>query len=108
MIKRPEDCNSMTEVRAGVDDVDERLMALLAERFAFMAAAARIKTDRDMVRDEGRKTQVITNAKERAIALGVPEPLVASLWEMLVETSISYELQLFDDKALVSIERSFG
>ncbi len=98
----------MTEVRAGVDDVDERLMALLAERFAFMAAAARIKTDRELVRDEVRKAEVIANARERAVALGVPERLVASLWEMLVEASISYEMQVFDDKALVSNERSFG
>ena len=98
----------MTEVRAGVDDVDERLMALLTRRFAFMAAAARIKTDRELVRDEVRKAEVIANARERAVALGVPEPLVASLWEMLVEASISYEMQVFDDKALVSNERSFG
>ena len=98
----------MTEVRAGVDDVDEKLMALLTRRFAFMAAAARIKTDRELVRDEVRKAEVIANARERAVALGVPEPLVASLWEMLVEASISYEMQVFDDKALVSNERSFG
>ncbi len=98
----------MTEVRAGVDDVDERLMALLTRRFAFMAAAARIKTDRELVRDEVRKAEVIANARERAVALGVPESLVASLWEMLVEASISYEMQVFDDKALVSNERSFG
>ena len=98
----------MTEVRAGVDDVDEKLMALLARRFAFMAAAARIKTDRDRVRDEVRKAEVIANAKKRAAVLGVPEPLVASLWEMLVEASISYEMQVFDDKELVSNERSFG
>ncbi len=98
----------MFEVRAGVDDVDEKLMALLTRRFAFMAAAARIKTDRELVRDEVRKADVIANARERAVVLGVPEPLVASLWEMLVEASISYEMQVFDDKALVSNERSFG
>lgn len=108
MIKDPDECNSMAEVRAGVDDVDERLMALLARRFAYMAAAARIKPDRKMVRDEARKAQVIANASERALAQGVPEPFVRDFWEMLVENSISYEMRLFDDKALVSSERSFG
>lgn len=108
MIKDPDECNSMAEVRAGVDDVDERLMALLARRFAYMAAAARIKPDRNMVRDEARKAQVIANARERAAVQGVPEPFVRDFWEMLVENSISYEMQLFDEKALVSSERSFG
>ena len=98
----------MTDVRAGVDDVDNKLMELLARRFAYMAAAARIKSDRNMVRDEDRKAQVIANVRQCAGALGVPERLVAALWELLVETSISYEMQLFDEKSSVSNERSFG
>lgn len=102
MIKDPEDCNSMAEVRAGVDEVDERLVALLARRFGYMAAAARIKTDRETVRDEARKAQVIANAKRHASLAGVPEPLVAVLWEMLVESSIGYEMALFDSRANVS------
>ena len=92
----------MIEVRAGVDDVDQKLMALLALRFGYMAAAARIKIDRDMVRDEDRKAQVIANARKHAGMLGVPEPLVATLWAMLVENSISYEMDLFDNKELAS------
>jgi len=102
MIKNPEDCNSMAEVRAGVDDVDERLVALLARRFGYMAAAARIKTDREAVRDEARKAQVIANAKRHAGLAGVPEPLAAALWEVLVEGSISYEMALFDSRAKIS------
>ena len=38
----PEQCSSMAEVRAGVDALDQELVALLAERFRFMNAAARI------------------------------------------------------------------
>ncbi|MBZ9779923.1 chorismate mutase, partial [Psychroflexus sp. CAK8W] len=45
----------MAEVRAGVDHVDRALIALLAQRFAYMDAAARIKPERGAVRDEGRK-----------------------------------------------------
>ncbi|MFQ3665851.1 MAG: chorismate mutase, partial [Sphingomonadaceae bacterium] len=36
----------MAEVRLGVDAIDRALVALLAERFRFMDAAARIKQDR--------------------------------------------------------------
>jgi isochorismate pyruvate lyase len=61
-----------------------------------MRAAARIKTDRSAVRDEDRKASVIAAAKEAAREAGVPEPLVAALWEMLVESSIAYELAIFD------------
>ena len=40
---RPEDCTTMAEVRAGVDALDAELVALLATRFGYMRAAARIK-----------------------------------------------------------------
>lgn len=96
MIRSPEDCLSMAEVRAGVDAVDRELVALLARRFGYMRAAARIKADRSAVRDEDRKAAVIAAAKAAAREQGVPEPLVAALWEMLVESSIAYELAHFD------------
>lgn len=93
----PADCETMAEVRAGVDATDRALVAMLASRFGYMDAAARIKASRDAVRDEDRKAQVIANVKHCAGELGVPVPLVAALWEMLVENSIAYEFKRYDD-----------
>ena len=90
------DCTTMTEVRAGVDALDRELVALLARRFAYMDAAARIKPERGHVRDEARKTQVIANARAAAASLGLPGDVIADLWEQLVEASIAYELASFD------------
>jgi isochorismate pyruvate lyase len=90
------DCTTMAEVRAGVDQLDRELVALLARRFAYMDAAARIKPERGHVRDEGRKAQVIANARAEAARLGVPEEVVGDLWEQLVEASIAYELAAFE------------
>jgi isochorismate pyruvate lyase len=99
MTKTPQDCMTMAEVRAGVDATDRELSALLGRRFDYMAAAARIKTDRATIRDEARKAEVLANAKANARATGVPEPLAAALWEMLIESSIAYEMALFEAKA---------
>jgi len=90
------DCTTMTEVRAGVDQLDRELVAMLARRFAYMDAAARIKPTRDRVRDEDRKRQVIDQARAEAIRLGLPETVIAEIWETLVEGSIAYELATFD------------
>lgn len=92
----PEDYSSMAQVRAGVDALDRQLVALLAERFAHMRAAARIKPDRSAVRDEARKAQVIANACAEAEQLGAPADIIAELWEQLVEASIAYEMATFD------------
>jgi isochorismate pyruvate lyase len=92
----PETCTTMTEVRAGVDAVDAALVALLARRFGYMDAAARIKPERGHVRDEARKAQVIANARAHAVAAGIPDETVGAIWELLVEASIAYELEAFD------------
>jgi isochorismate pyruvate lyase len=86
----------MTQVRAGVDWVDAQLVALLAVRFAYMDAAARIKTEHNAVRDEARKQQVLKNVHDAASSLGIPVEVVADLWERLVEASIAYELDRWD------------
>lgn len=90
------DCTTMTDVRAGVDSLDRELVALLARRFAYMDAAARIKPVRAAVRDEARKAEVIANARAAAAESGVPDAVVADLWERLVEASIAYEMARFD------------
>lgn len=92
----PENCTTMLEVRAGVDAVDRALVDLLKRRFGYMDAAARIKPERGLVRDEGRKAQVIENARAYARAAGIPEAPIVDLWERLVEASIAYELEQFD------------
>ncbi|USU13690.1 chorismate mutase [Sphingomonadaceae bacterium OTU29THOMA1] len=90
------DCTTMKEVRAGVDALDRELVTLLAQRFAYMDAAARIKPERGHVRDEARKAAVIANARAEAERLGLPGGAIADLWEQLVEASIAYELSAFD------------
>ena len=92
----PEKCVDMTEVRAGVDSVDAQLVELLALRFAYMDAAARIKTDRGSVRDEARKQQVLMHVQDAAGNAGIPVEIVAELWERLVEASIAYEFAKWD------------
>ena len=86
----------MAEVRAGVDQVDRELVALLRRRFDYMDAAARIKPERGAVRDEPRKALVIANARAAAEAAGLPGAAIADLWDRLVEASIAYELEAFD------------
>jgi isochorismate pyruvate lyase len=95
-IHDPADCNSMTEVRAGVDDVDRQVVALLKRRFGYMDAAARIKPNRSAVRDEWRKADVLAKVDGAAAALGVDRSLMARLYEDLIETSIAHELEVFD------------
>ena len=95
-LRDPADCSTMTEVRAGVDDFDRRIVSLLQRRFGYMDAAARIKPDRAAVRDEWRKADVLTKVDASAAELGVDRQLMARLYEDLSDTSIAHEFAEFD------------
>lgn len=92
----PADCRTMEDVRYGVDRLDEQIVALLAERFRYMEAAARIKPDRSAVRDERRKANVLAKVRIRSAKEGVPVEPVALLYDALVEASIAYEFGQYD------------
>jgi isochorismate pyruvate lyase len=92
----PADCTDMSQVRAGVDEVDRRIVALIERRFGFMDAAARIKPLREAVRDEWRKADVKAKVDLAAAAAGVDRALMARIYEDLIETSIAHELGRWD------------
>lgn len=97
MPQSPENCATMAEVREGVDETDREIMELLDRRFGYMRAAARIKPTREAVRDEDRKAAVIEAARRDAAARGLPADRLAQIWDMLVESSIAYEFDEWDE-----------
>lgn len=92
----PQDCVTMTEVRQGVDALDRALVALLAERQAYMDAAARIKPDRSRVRDEARIEDVVAKVKTAARATGLSVAIAEPVWRTLVDRCIAYEFSVWD------------
>jgi isochorismate pyruvate lyase len=92
----PLECTTMTEVRQGVDALDRALVALLAERQGYMDAAARIKPDRNVVRDEARIEDVVTKVKAAAREAGLSEAIAEPVWRTLVDRCIAYEFGVWD------------
>ena len=93
----PADCQSMAEVRNGVDRLDEQIVTLLSERFRYMDAAARIKPERSAVRDEWRKADVLAKVAASARMEIGPVERIVSLYDALVESSIAYEFDRYDE-----------
>lgn len=94
--RRPADCATMAEVREGVDAIDRMLVVLLAERQGYMDAAARIKTDRDVVRDVARIEEVVAKVKAAAREAGLSEAIAEPVWRTLIDRCIAYEFGVWD------------
>ena len=92
----PEACQSMVEVRQGVDALDRALVTLLAERQRYMHAAARIKPSRDVVHDDWRIEDVVSKVLAAAREQGLSPDIAEPVWRKLIERCIAHEFGVWD------------
>ncbi len=82
----------MHDLRARIDDLDQRLVALLAERSRLIDEAAQIKLEEKLpARLNGRVEEVAMNARNRAALEGLDPDLAEALWRMMMEHFIAQE-----------------
>ena len=98
MTSRRKSCADMAEVRESIDAIDRELVAILADRLHFIAEAARIKPNRDQVRDDERVEDVLNKVRAAAREQDVDPELIAGVFRELVERSIAHEFTLFDQR----------
>ena len=91
-------CTTMDDVRAGIDDLDRRIVRLLAERQGFIEAAARIKGERHSIRDEARISDVLARVRAEAERAGLSQAIAEPVWRALIEASIAHELAAFEKR----------
>ena len=96
--RAPVPCPEMHEIRAQIDTLDKRLVALLAERQKLIAAAGEVKPSRDTVRDEARIEEVVQLVLAEAEKLGLAREIAEPVWRQLIESSIAYEYGVFDKR----------
>ena len=98
-IAPPEACHSMTELRAAIDALDARLVAMLALRQTYIERAAVLKSDRGTVRDTPRVEEVVRNVVAEAARQGLSPEIAETVWRSLIEASIAHEFKAFDAKS---------
>ncbi len=91
-MKRPQDCETMADIRAEIDRVDRDLVKLFAERTAYIDRAAQIKGPLKMpARITPRVEEVVANVRREAAVHGLPPDLIEKLWRRLIDWSIARE-----------------
>ena len=87
-----EDIHDMVALRARIDALDARLIALLAERSTLIDRAAQIKAQVGLpARIDARVEEVAALARRRAAEAGLDPDLAESLWRLMMEHFIAQE-----------------
>jgi chorismate mutase / prephenate dehydrogenase len=85
---------SLADLRRSLNEVDRRLLTLVAERQALSRRIAEVKRQTGYpTRDYQREREVIVNARAGAAELGVPPALAEALMRLLIRSSLATQEQ---------------
>lgn len=84
-------CASMQEVRSHIDALDAQIVALLAQRSAYVAQAARIKPSADRIVDVERIEAIIDRVRRMASAQGAPADVAEATYRSMIDAFIVFE-----------------
>ena len=91
---------SLADVRAQIDDLDTRLVALLARRQKLVEAAAGFKRDEQAVRAPDRVERVIAAVRAEATTAGLDPAVAEAVWRAMITAFIELELGRHRDAAV--------
>lgn len=86
-------CTSLAEVRHHIDRVDSLLVALIAERGAYVRQAAAFKQTADEVPAPQRVAQVLARVNALALENGAEPDVVEATWRAMIAAFIEREHQ---------------
>lgn len=92
-MKPPEECQNMTEIRSEIDALDRQVIQLLGQRFAYVKAAAKFKTDAVSVKAPERFQSMLQQRRIWAEVEGLNPDAIEKLYRDLVNHFIQEELQ---------------
>lgn len=84
--------SSLSEVRFAIDEIDQQLVALIAERQKWVLMAGALKNDEDGVRSPARIEQVIGKVRALADSAGASPDVVEHTYRAMIGAFIDLEL----------------
>ncbi len=92
LMKTPQDCHDMIELRAAIDELDGSIIQLLAKRATYIDRAAELKSVNGLPANiPARVEEVVAKVKASAKRVGLDPNLAEQIWRQLISWSIARE-----------------
>jgi isochorismate pyruvate lyase len=91
-LKPPEECESIEDVRQGIDALDREVITLLGRRARYVEAAARFKTGESGVRAPERQRTMLEARRRWAEEEGLSPEVIEDVYRTLISYFVDREL----------------
>ena len=97
----PETVETMADLRAAIDQIDEELMTLLAERLALADRAPVLKQREGIsAAAPSRVRQVLDNVRGKAEVAGFDPEMADAMWQIMIDGIIAREERVMGKRRL--------
>ena len=86
---------NLKEVRKNIDNVDTRLVKLIAEREFYARQAVKFKTNKKQIIDRKRINAVLSKVKKLSKKYKINNLNVEKIWKLMIQNFIILENKLF-------------
>jgi isochorismate pyruvate lyase len=86
------ECRSLQEVRDEIDELDDRIVELIAKRNDYIKQAAKFKDTVEEVKAPDRIDDVIQRMRRKALELDLSPNLIESLYRTMIEEMVETEI----------------
>ncbi|QHT68465.1 isochorismate lyase [Rhodocytophaga rosea] len=90
-MKKPEECEDMTEIRQEIDEIDQQVIHLLGQRFAYVKAASKFKTSEASLKAPERLQRMLLERRAWAETAGLNPDVIEKMYQDLVSYFIEEE-----------------
>lgn len=91
-------CNSLEEVRANIDRIDDEIIKLIAERGTYVTQASAFKKNEAAVKAPNRVEAVIAKVRSKAKEYTANPDMVEVLYREMISLFIKMELEEYTKK----------
>ena len=89
---KPKDCQSMQAVRVEIDRIDDAIVDLLGERWAYVDRMWQLKkVEAANASVPWRNREVIERVRAQASAAGMPPEMAEALWRQIIGWGVQHQ-----------------
>jgi isochorismate pyruvate lyase len=91
-LKTPEACESLNDIRAGIDFFDRQILESLKQRLGYVKAAVQFKANEQAIPAPERVAAMLEDRREWAVAAGFEVAFVEKLYEHIIHWNIQQQI----------------
>ena len=94
MIKEPQDCKSISDVRECIDSIDKQLVELIGKRYRYIKEIVKYKSNKEDVEAKPRYDEVLRVRRQWASQENIDPDVIEAIYKTMIQYFIEEQMKM--------------